>query len=138
MIRGNFSLPLSSTGNIGGTEPRKAFRIFAAQENERMQVRLGALILFQIALASSAFAQTTADTFKNRCTACHGKTGTGDTMIGKNLKVPDLSSESVQKKSDQELEAIISKGKGKMPGYENKLNKEQIREVVKFIRALKK
>jgi mono/diheme cytochrome c family protein len=103
-----------------------------------MQAKARALIVIQIALALSGWAQTTNDTFKNRCAACHGKTGAGDTTIGKNLKVLDLGSMEVQKKSDEELDAIIAKGRGKMPAYENKLNREQIRGLTKFIRTLKK
>jgi mono/diheme cytochrome c family protein len=58
--------------------------------------------------------------------------------MGKNLKIRDLGSADVQKQSDAELDAIISKGKGKMPAYDGKLTKEQINELVKHIRTLKK
>ena len=37
-----------------------------------------------------------------------------------------------------ELAAIITKGKEKMPAYDGKLTKDQIGEVVKYIRTLKK
>jgi len=50
----------------------------------------------------------------------------------------DLRSPDVQKQTDEELTTIISKGKsGKMPAFESKLTKDQISEVVKFIRSLK-
>jgi mono/diheme cytochrome c family protein len=103
-----------------------------------MQSIARALIVLQLVLALPGWAQSTSDTFKNRCAACHGKTGAGDTTIGKNLKVLDLGSAEVQKRSDEELDAIIAKGRGKMPAYENKLNKEQIRGLVRFIRTLQK
>lgn len=76
--------------------------------------------------------------FKARCASCHGSKGTGDTKLGQNLHVRDLGSADVQKQSDAELTGIIAKGKGTMPGYEDKLSGDQIRDVVKFIRALKK
>ena len=79
-----------------------------------------------------------ADTFKAKCSACHGPTGTGDTTMGKNLKLRDLGSADVQKQTDAELTTIITSGKGKMPPYGAKLKKEQIEDVVKFIRTLKK
>jgi mono/diheme cytochrome c family protein len=58
--------------------------------------------------------------------------------MGKNLKLPDLSSPDVQKLTDDELTTIITAGKGKMPAYGTKLSKEQISDLVKFIRTLKK
>ncbi len=95
-----------------------------------------------VALASvfpqCAIADAGADTFKARCAPCHGATGRGDTKMGQHLKVRDLGSHDVQKQSDDELEAIIAKGKGKMPAYERKLTKEQIEDLVKFIRSLRK
>jgi mono/diheme cytochrome c family protein len=44
----------------------------------------------------------------------------------------------VQKQSDDELATIISKGKSKMPSFDRKLSKDQIADVVKYIRSLKK
>jgi mono/diheme cytochrome c family protein len=89
---------------------------------------------------SSAYtlASPGADTFKARCAPCHGATGKGDTKMGQHLKLRDLGSADVQKKTEDELEAIIDKGKGKMPAYGGKLTKEQIEDLVKFIRSLKK
>jgi hypothetical protein len=58
--------------------------------------------------------------------------------MGKNMGVRDLSSADVQKQSDAELAAIITKGKGRMPAQEGKLSKDQISELVKHIRTLKK
>lgn len=100
----------------------------------------GSIVVLALALVFSvySFADAGADTFKARCAACHGATGAGDTTMGKNLKLKDLGSADVQKASDEELTTIISKGKGKMPAYDGKLSKEQIGDVVKFIRTLKK
>ncbi len=91
-----------------------------------------------LAFSSNAIAETGADTFKARCAPCHGATGAGDTTMGKNLKLHDLSSADVQKQTDDELATTITKGKGRMPAYGTKLTKEQIGDVVKFIRSLKK
>ena len=76
--------------------------------------------------------------FKDKCAPCHGKTGAGDSKLGENLRVRDLGSPDVQKQSDAELEAIIVRGRGKMPAYGGKLSKEQIDEIVKWIRMLKR
>ncbi len=84
------------------------------------------------------FASPGADTFKARCAPCHGATGKGDTKMGQNLKLRDLGSADVQKETEDELEAIIAKGKGKMQPYGAKLTKEQIHDLVEYIRSLKK
>ena len=76
--------------------------------------------------------------FKMKCAPCHGIRGAGDTKLGQNLKVRDLGSADVQKQSDEDLAAIITKGKGKMPAYGGKLSREQITGLVKYIRTLKK
>ena len=99
-----------------------------------------ALMVFVLAPAFSqcAIANAGPDTFQARCAPCHGATGKGDTKMGQHLKLRDLSSADVQKQTEDELEAIIAKGKGKMPAYGGKLTKEQIEDLVKFIRSLKK
>ena len=91
-------------------------------------------------LASTCvWAQSAAELYKSRgCSACHGKDGAGQTTMGKNMGVRDLGSADVQKQSDEELVTIITKGKGRMPAQERKLSRDQIRELVKYIRMLKK
>jgi len=76
--------------------------------------------------------------FKAKCAMCHGADGAGQTAMGKALKIPDLHSEDVQKRSDAELTEIITKGKNKMPPYDTKLNKEEITKLVGYIRTLAK
>ena len=76
--------------------------------------------------------------FKAKCAMCHGPDATGKTIMGEKLKVPDLHSADVQKMTDAELRTAISKGKGKMPPYEGKLNKEQIDKLIAYIRDLAK
>ena len=98
-------------------------------------------IVLAVALmfSASAFAADSgADLFKTKCAACHGADGKGETAMGKRLGIKDLGSADVQKQSDADLTTAISKGKGKMPGYEGKLTGDQIQELVKFIRTLKK
>ncbi|MGC2529613.1 MAG: cytochrome c [Candidatus Acidiferrum sp.] len=76
--------------------------------------------------------------FKAKCAACHGADGKGDTGMGKMYKIRDLGSADVQKQSDAELTTIISDGKNKMPGYSKSLKPDEIKELVGFIRTLKK
>lgn len=97
------------------------------------------LAVLTLALVTSTytFAEGAAD-FKAKCAMCHGAHGAGDTVMGKNLNIRDLGSADVQKQSDGELTTIIAKGKGKMPAYDGKLSKDQIGDLVKYIRSLKK
>jgi cytochrome c6 len=76
--------------------------------------------------------------YKAKCVACHGADGKGETTVGKTNKVRDLGSADVQKQSDDELAGIIGNGKGKMPAYGKSLKPEQIKELVAYIRTLKK
>jgi cytochrome c6 len=99
------------------------------------------LVVLAVVFAFSTWsvaADSSADLFKAKCAVCHGASGAGDTAMGKNLKLRDLSSADVQKQSDNELANIITNGKGKMQKYDGKLTKDQISDLVKYIRTLKK
>jgi cytochrome c6 len=99
------------------------------------------LLVVAVAFAFSRWtfaADSGADLYQSKCASCHGAEGKGDTAMGKAMKVKDLASDEVQKQSDADLTAIVEKGKKPMPGYEGKLTKEQITDVVKYLRALKK
>jgi cytochrome c6 len=85
-----------------------------------------------------AAADDAAATFKAKCAMCHGADGKGDTPVGKKMGIRDLTSPDVQKMSDDELIAITTKGKNKMPAYENKLSAAQIKDIVTYIRQLAK
>jgi cytochrome c6 len=77
-------------------------------------------------------------TYKAKCAACHGPDGKGETSVGKANKVRDLGSADVQKQSDDEIAGIIGTGKGKMPAYGKSLKPDQIKDLVAYIRTLKK
>jgi mono/diheme cytochrome c family protein len=98
-----------------------------------------AVIAWLLFLSSSTRAQNTGESlFKGKCAMCHGPDGAGKTKMGETLKIPDLHSAEVQKKSDAELKTVIAKGKNKMPSYEAKLSKEQIDMLVGYVRGLAK
>jgi cytochrome c6 len=96
--------------------------------------------ILMLLLFCSAFAQTNPaeDLFKSKCATCHGPDGAAKTTMGSVLKIRDLKSDEVQKQTDSELNQIITKGKNKMPGFDGKLKKEQIQQLVSFIRQLAK
>jgi mono/diheme cytochrome c family protein len=92
-------------------------------------------LVLAIALPMTVFADGAA-TYKTKCAACHGPDGSGQTAVGKNLKVKDLSSPEVQKLTDPELTKVLTDGKGKMPP--SKLAADDIKAVIGFVRSLKK
>ena len=97
-----------------------------------------AIIAPALLFSTYTLADSGPDTYKAKCSACHGANGAGDTMLGKNLKLRPLASADVQKQSDEELVTIISQGKNRMPPFDGKLSKDQTRDLVKYIRSLKK
>lgn len=96
-----------------------------------------AVLAFAVVFSTCSFADSGADLFKAKCAMCHGPDGKGDTTMGKNLKLRDMGSADVQSQSDADLAGIITNGKNKMPKYDGKLTKDQVGDVVKFIRTLK-
>jgi len=92
-----------------------------------------ALVVLSLIVSTYTFADAAAD-FKAKCAICHGASGEGKAA----MKTRDFASADVQKQSDAELTDIITKGKGKMPAYDGKLSKDQIGDLVKWIRTLKK
>ena len=98
-----------------------------------------ALALAILLLALPILTPAQADkSYKANCALCHGPDGSGSTPSGKALNAQDLRSDAVQNKSDAELTASITDGKGKMPAFGKKLKPEDIQQLVAFIRALPK
>jgi len=89
--------------------------------------------------AQASPAQSAGETlFKTKCGACHGPDGKGEVPMGKKLGARNLSSTEVQSQSDAQLSDIVTKGKNKMPAYDDKLTKEQIGQLVAYVRELGK
>ena len=89
--------------------------------------------------ATASSGQSAGETlFKTKCAACHGPDGKGEVPIGKKLGARNLSSTDVQGQSDAQLTDVVTKGKNKMPAYDGKLTKEQIADLVAYIRELGK
>ncbi len=103
---------------------------------KNLKIALGLLII--LIGIPSLMAEDAAATFKAKCASCHGPDGTGQTAVGKTLKVRDLKSADVQKQADAELVKIIDAGKNKMPSFKGKLTADEINGLVKYIRTLKK
>jgi cytochrome c6 len=106
-----------------------------SRPSKRIEV-VGVALAMLVLPVTSIAADEGANLFKSKCAMCHGPDGTGKTIMGEKLKIPDLHSPDVQKKSEADLKAIITKGKEKMPSYETKLSKEQVDSLVAYIRDL--
>jgi len=108
---------------------------------ENMTKKLGAMTLVAGLLAGASLlgAPAKADTaaaeatYKAKCAGCHGADGKGKAS----MKTKDLASDEVQKMSDADLSAVITKGKAPMPAY-GSMTPEQVKDMVAYIRTFKK
>ena len=87
--------------------------------------------------AAPASAPDGAKLYKDNCIGCHGPDGSGQTPMGKAQKAGDLRSPAVQDQTDAQLNATVTKGKGKMQPFGKKLSPEEIAAVISYIRTLK-
>jgi mono/diheme cytochrome c family protein len=107
--------------------------------NMKSSLRIAALTLLSTSLAVPAIAQQTGEaTYKAKCAMCHGPDGTGNTPIGKNMKLRSFKSPEDIKATDAELFKQTKDGVGKMQGYAGKLTDAQIQDVVTYLRTLQK
>lgn len=93
-----------------------------------------------LALASTCLhAQAAgADTYKAKCQMCHGADGLGATPAGKSMKAIPFNDPQITSKSDADLIAATTNGKGKMPAYKGKLSDGEIKSVIAYIHTLQK
>ena len=75
------------------------------------------------------------------CALCHGKEGGGKGVLAKDISMnlhDWRKPGSLDKFTDGELSYLIVKGKGRMPGYENRETSEQVWQIVNYIRSMAK
>jgi len=93
-------------------------------------------VLGQPAAAAAATASAGGATiFNASCSSCHGADGSG-TPLGKSLKVRDLHAPEVRSMGAGALSEVITKGRGNMPAFGNKLSEADIAKLVKYVRTL--
>jgi cytochrome c6 len=88
--------------------------------------------------ADAASAAAGAELYKSKCVGCHGADGSGNTPMGKALKVQDLRKPDLQARKDADLAASITNGKGKMPPQKANLTPAQVNQIVEYVRTLGK
>lgn len=77
--------------------------------------------------------------YEAQCVACHGKGGKGDgpAAAAMNPRPGDLTNASrMAAIADDSLVQVITKGRKAMPGFGQLLSREQISEVVSYVRSL--
>ncbi len=86
----------------------------------------------QIVQKPSAPVFDTKTFYDKNCTGCHGADGKGSDSL---LIVPNFKDVAWQKRrTDQNFFDTISKGKGAMPAWKEKMTEEQIKSMAAFIR----
>jgi mono/diheme cytochrome c family protein len=97
-----------------------------------------------IASTGVGFAADAAALWGQHCASCHGKDGSGSTMMGKKLGVKDYRDAKVQAAfSDAEAaraikEGVKTSGKETMKPFGSKLSEADIKALVAYVRSFKK
>ncbi len=74
--------------------------------------------------------------FVAQCASCHGSAGRGDGPMAAMFRPADLSSGELQSaRSDAELAAAITSGRGRMPAFGQSLRPEAVGALVRLIRS---
>jgi len=96
------------------------------------------LSLWAAVITYCGWAQDIRSTYAANCANCHGADGSGNTPLGRVLKLRDLRSPDVQRLSGDELLAILNKGtdRGRMPAFQKKLGSDAVRELAAYVRKI--
>jgi cytochrome c6 len=101
-----------------------------------MKITSSVILAIMLAFSGAAFGAGAGGLWTQHCAACHGKDGSGNTMMGKKLSLKDYTKD--QSFSDAEAANVIKNGKGKMKGFKDKLSDADVKALVAYVRSLKK
>ena len=105
------------------------------------------VLLFTTTMALFTWSARAAEVQENwtkNCASCHGKDGKGETKAGKKAQVKDLTDAKYQESlTDEKMfkqikEGMKENGKERMKPYGDKLSDDEIKALIKHIRAYKK
>ena len=88
------------------------------------------------ATATSDPLATARANYAKNCEGCHGPKGEGGLVKvdNKQIKVPSLKSEHAIKHTDDQIAKMITNGEEEMPAFKDKMNQQEIGDLVKFVR----
>ena len=127
---------------LNGSDANTYGETSAKKRNVLVTSVLVTLVLLLVGSATVAVAASAsgndpgASTFGAHCATCHAQDGSGNTAVGKSMKIPDLHSAEVQSQSDAQLAEVIGNGKNSMPPFKESLSSEQIHDLVTHVRQL--
>ena len=127
---------------LNGSDANTYGETSAKKRNVLVTSVLVTLVLLLVGSATVAVAASAsgndpgASTFGAHCATCHAQDGSGNTAVGKSMKIPDLHSAEVQSQSDAQLAEVIGNGKNSMPPFKESLSPEQIHDLVTHVREL--
>jgi mono/diheme cytochrome c family protein len=88
---------------------------------------------------SNVSASSAAELYTKHCASCHGKDGRSKTFKAKSNHARNLTDAGWQERvSEERIFNSIMNGKGKMPGYGEKLSEQEIDLLVAYVRGLRK
>jgi len=126
----------SSKANTYETTPPKKINRLVASVLTVTLVIVSLLVGSATAAVAASGSDPGASTFGASCATCHSADGSGNTPVGKSMRIPDLHSAEVQSQSDAQLAEVISNGKNSMPPFKGSLSPDQIHDLVTHVREL--
>lgn len=70
--------------------------------------------------------------YEKKCAMCHGKDGVAKKMATGSANFNDAAFAA----SADEIAGVINDGKGKMPGYKEKLSEAEIKAIAEYVKSL--
>lgn len=101
-------------------------------------LRNSAVLALAISLTGAmCFAQSSGEaTYKAKCQACHGASGTPSPGMAKMMGIKPVSDPSMKKLTVDEIAATVKNGKGKMHPISG-LSDTQVKAVAEYFKSLK-
>ncbi len=97
-----------------------------------------ALAVMVVMTGVMGFAQAGQATYKAKCQSCHGADGNPNPGIAKMMGVKPASDPAVKADSEEQMIAITTNGKAKMPAFKGKLSDQEIKDSVAYFRTFVK
>jgi mono/diheme cytochrome c family protein len=99
---------------------------------------LGFIGVWGIPLGGVGAAAGGKEAYQKLCQSCHGADGAGNPQMAQRLKVsiPPVTGAALAQKDEAEMLRIIAEGKGKTPGYAQRLSAAEQQQVLEYMKTL--